>query len=319
MSKARRRPHWKKISIPVGIVFVALTIAAGIWLWSEKHDSDSQSPMAEASRVLPKAWLAKYFQTEDENAPQVGGGQGDPDDDILTNFQEYLYGTDPTREDTDGDGEIDSYEVAFGQNPNGENALVPTREAQDYLKEVIEGSEQFSQFSEANIAAEVNGVLKTDQAVVLDFPADSELVIVSQNDPTAFEKYFEETKGLMTAPDQDFQNIETRLFDGMSDAEIDSYIEQLLATEKVLKNVAVPSEIVNIQKLKIAGLRAGVKMFELVRDRYSPETESPEFWAELFNKMVAIQTANTMEIAAWDNLGTYLKDTGGWEEIEDGK
>ncbi len=306
---------WGKFKIPSGFVLVVLALASGVYFVATRPRDSHVSASANSSYDLPGEWLVKYFRTGNETDPLVGGAQGDPDGDVLTNLQEYLYGTDPTRADTDGDGDIDSYEVAFGQNPNGENILVHTAQAQDYFKQIIEGNEQYSQFSEANIAAEVNRVLKPDQAVVLDFPADSELVITKENNPAAFEKYFENIKELMATSEQDFQNVAERLFGGMSDAEIDSYIENLQATETVMKKIPVPSEIANIQRLKVAGGRAGVKMFELVRDRYNADTEDPQFWTDLFNQMVAIETAGTLEAKAWQDLGTELKDTGGWEEI----
>ena len=313
-------PKWaarislRKFIIPTGIVLAAAVASVGIYLVA-KRPAHSTVAAADSSYELPTQWVLKYFKTGDVNDPRVGGAQGDPDDDVLTNLQEYLYGTDPTRADTDGDGDIDSYEVAFGQNPNGENTLTPTAQAQDYYKQIIEGSQEYSQFSEANIAAEVKDVLKPDQAVVLDFPDDRELLITKDNTPAGFEKYFEEVKGLMATSEQDFQNIEGRLFDGMSDTEIDTYIAKLQATETVLKKIPVPSEIADIQRLQIAGGRAGVKMFELVRDRYNADTEDPQFWSELFQKMVAIETAGSLETKAWNDLGEHLKDTGGWEEL----
>lgn len=306
---------WKKLMLPGGIVLVAAVIGAGIYFGARYKDRDSEVA-GSSTNELPKEWLVKYFQTENENDERVKGANGDPDDDILTNVQEYLYGTDPTKEDTDGDGDIDSYEIAYNQNPNGDNFLTPTIQAQDYLKQVIEGSEEYSQFSEANIAEYVNSVIKPDQAIVLDLPEDAELIISRNNDPQAFEQYFEDVKGLMTATEEDYQNITTRLFDGMTDEEIDAFIDKLRAKENVLKQIAVPSQIAEIQKLKIAGLRATIGLFELVRDRYVPGNETPELWTDMFNRIIAIRTANDLELAIWNDLGNNLKDTGGWEELK---
>ncbi|MBI4713886.1 hypothetical protein HY771_01745 [Candidatus Uhrbacteria bacterium] len=47
----------------------------------------------------------------------------DPDFDDLDNTQEKLYGTDPYKADTDGDGYSDSQEIAAGYNPNGAGKL----------------------------------------------------------------------------------------------------------------------------------------------------------------------------------------------------
>lgn len=47
----------------------------------------------------------------------------DPDFDDLDNRQEKLYGTDPYKADTDGDGYSDSKEISSGYNPNGQGKL----------------------------------------------------------------------------------------------------------------------------------------------------------------------------------------------------
>jgi len=47
----------------------------------------------------------------------------DPDFDDLDDIQEKLYGTDPYKADTDGDGYSDSQEIAAGYNPNGSGKL----------------------------------------------------------------------------------------------------------------------------------------------------------------------------------------------------
>ncbi len=60
--------------------------------------------------VVPDEWYLQYFG-------QIGHDGDDPDNDGLTNLQEYLLGTDPTNPDTDGDGIPDGQEVALGRDP----------------------------------------------------------------------------------------------------------------------------------------------------------------------------------------------------------
>ncbi len=67
---------------------------------------------------LPDAWELLYWSSIDDYGPG-----DDPDVDLLTNADEYLYGTDPTNPDTDGDTLLDGEEV----NPTGgELASDPT-------------------------------------------------------------------------------------------------------------------------------------------------------------------------------------------------
>jgi len=71
-------------------------------------DSDGDS--------LPDAWESQYGTQV--NIPDAGD---DPDDDGLTNYQEYMWGTDPLNPDTDGDGILDSLDVCPGHDDNADS------------------------------------------------------------------------------------------------------------------------------------------------------------------------------------------------------
>jgi hypothetical protein len=51
------------------------------------------------------------------NATGINGATGDPDQDKLSNAQEYAHGTDPMNPDTDYDGYLDGIEVQMGYDP----------------------------------------------------------------------------------------------------------------------------------------------------------------------------------------------------------
>jgi hypothetical protein len=61
------------------------------------------------SDLLPDWWENKFFGNVDQAADD------DPDDDGLTNMQEYILGTDPTdgETDSDGDGLADGWELSY--------------------------------------------------------------------------------------------------------------------------------------------------------------------------------------------------------------
>lgn len=72
------------------------------------------------------SWVKKYFYQinyQDSIAPNV-----DYDGDGLTNYQEFLLGTNPTKADTDNDGYSDGREVLNGYNPLGDGKLTPAQE-----------------------------------------------------------------------------------------------------------------------------------------------------------------------------------------------
>jgi len=314
LDSRKEKSRYKVFALGIGIfLLVAGTAAAGFYLY-EKEEADKTARVAgtvTATSVLSKDWLMKYFANDNENDPSIGGPYGDPDNDVLTNLQEYLFGSNPTIEDTDGDGEIDSFEVAFGRNPNGPGDLQINDTTKDYVRQYLAGREEYADFTEDKIKEQVEQMFKPDRAVVLDLPQDKELEIINQNDVAAFEKYFEETKGLSSADDTDLQNIQQRLFSDMTAEELDAYIAKLAVTIEVLKQTPVPSELLTIHKMKIAGLKSGVRMFELVRDNYNPAQPSEQFWSDFFYQIMAAEQAGILESVAWAEIGQRLKDQGG--------
>jgi hypothetical protein len=70
-------------------------------------------PLSTVGDNIPDSWkVANGFSVTD---PGVAGA--DPDNDGLTNLQEYQLGTNPNNPDTDGDGIPDGQEVKLGTNP----------------------------------------------------------------------------------------------------------------------------------------------------------------------------------------------------------
>jgi len=68
---------------------------------------------------LPTAWeiLHGFDPNDDGTIDPVNGAGGNPDNDGLTNEEEYDRGTNPRNPDTDGDGLNDGAEVTAGTNP----------------------------------------------------------------------------------------------------------------------------------------------------------------------------------------------------------
>lgn len=298
----------------VGLVLLVAVSAAGFHFYQKNGQGKGQPTKvagAQTVGVLPKEWLLKYFGTDDVNDAKIGGVDGDPDGDILTNQQEYLFGTDPTKADTDGDGVIDGEEVAFGSNPNGAGDMQLTDEVKNYAKQVIATDKTYENYSEEKITQQVEKVLQPDREVVLDLPADAELTVTQENSKDAFEAYYNQIIGINSGEQSELQDIQDRLFSDMTSDEIDSYTKKLQITEDLVKKIPVPSELLEAHKLRIAGIRSGVRLLELVRNNYHPEAFDQQFWSDVFYQGLIAQEANLLELNEWGKVLTKLKDMGG--------
>lgn len=81
---------------------------------------------------LPDWWEIQYF-----GGPTAADANADPDNDGLTNLEEFIRGTDPTNPDTDGDGLPDGVETATGiwvsPNDTGTHPLNPDTDGDGLL------------------------------------------------------------------------------------------------------------------------------------------------------------------------------------------
>ncbi len=65
---------------------------------------------------LPDGWEVAY-QLDPTSTAGDDGADGDPDEDNVRNVDEYAHGTNPRNVDTDGDGLLDGWEIAYGLDP----------------------------------------------------------------------------------------------------------------------------------------------------------------------------------------------------------
>ena len=100
-----------------------------VFSFDSAKDSDSDG--------MPDWWEAAHNLNPYENDAGL-----DPDNDGLTNLEEYQNGTDPYNADTDGDGMPDGWEVAHGLNPLvNDAALDPDNDGLTNLQEYQYGTD----------------------------------------------------------------------------------------------------------------------------------------------------------------------------------
>lgn len=98
--------------------FRAVSAQLGAWI----HNPVKQDVVSvEQISPLYKIWISKYVVHA--NDTQIFLGNSDPDQDGLTNSQEFSLGTNPMLFDTDRDGYSDGQEILNGYNPLYEGKL----------------------------------------------------------------------------------------------------------------------------------------------------------------------------------------------------
>lgn len=102
----------------IGMFLIAGLVWAGVSLFS--RDSQKSATISEQAydfETIPAWWLRDYFGSSICDKPDCGA-DADPDDDKLTNAQEFYYSTNPLKKDSNDNGLSDGEDVALGYAPN---------------------------------------------------------------------------------------------------------------------------------------------------------------------------------------------------------
>jgi hypothetical protein len=236
---------WKRKSVLLLITLLAFAIALGIFAYQKNHLTSGEKSVAKADVAnLDSAWLLKYFGTTDQNDPKVGGSEGDPDKDNLTNAQEQKYGTDPTNYDTDGDGLGDGYEVAYGSNPVAADNLVNGKDPTAVLGEI---NSAFGGKALVDPAA-AEQIFNLKKPLVIPEIKDSELKIIETNEATVKTYTNEMNKILADYYNGNFSTRFSALFDTNNEEELKPIGAELDKYIIALHQIALPSEGVKNHK-----------------------------------------------------------------------
>lgn len=284
--------RYKRFFLLAVIVFVLAGMGAlGFYLYShQEKTSAGQFVNRAAGQTLPKDWLLKYFGTDDENSPAVGGPEGDPDIDILTNEQEFFFGTDPTNPDTDGDGQVDGAEVAVNSNPLGEGELYPTDELAQRIVDQYLLANQLPEFRKENIEKQVLGILNPPDLATLEVPLPDPktLKIKNDNSPEAISAYLAAMDNAL----QGFDFSEDSLINALENPDNPASVittAEIYEIINELRNIPVPSDFTKFHQLHIAGLFAAANVFEIqktINPLADVEQEKPKISEQYYNIMV---------------------------------
>jgi hypothetical protein len=294
------------VLLAVIILIVAGASALGFYLYSSSSQKPGKSSaVAEVkARTLPRDWLLKYFATDDENSLAVGGPEGDPDGDILTNEQEFFYGTDPTNPDTLGDGQLDGVKVAANINPLTGGPLNTLDYAKLAADRVIEAY-NVPEFKRENIEKQVLGLLNPPDPAKLDvgLPDPKTLKVSNDNSMAAIDDYFQKfdkyTQDFDTS-DQGVQNILEN--PGLSDSAMT--LANIYEAINSLRNLSVPSDFLKVHQLHIAALFAAANILEINKtiDLTVDMELQKDKVQEQYRNVAIIQKINQELLAATDEL-----------------
>ena len=112
------------------IAIAVVIVGYGVWT----HGTFSLQAREEAilaaqiKSPLPPEWLQRYFKIEYCSNEDSCGPEADPDKDGLTNYEEFLFFTDPKNSDTNADGMSDGDSVKNYVNPIGTGPLQAPRD-----------------------------------------------------------------------------------------------------------------------------------------------------------------------------------------------
>lgn len=231
-----------------GLLVLIIAVAVTAFILSKKQGktvANITRPETAQASEMPGWWYKDYFGTsvcQDDNCKP----ESDPDNDKLTNAQEFYYHSDPQNFDTNGNGQSDGEDVAQGFDPSKEGKLTFDQAASD---DNIFGE---SLLFNTDVKQILNELVDPNK-VQLDLPSDSEINISSDNSPDAITNY-------LTASDEIAQKYLPKDIDAYITDAANSNSEQKISDvnlriQKILlefNKLSVPSELLTLHKYEAA-------------------------------------------------------------------
>jgi hypothetical protein len=187
-SKVSKLKEWMrenraKTSILTFVILVVVGSVCGliIKLTSPNHPQAATVQIGDAAEEIPGWWYQQYFGAsvceKDECKKDA-----DPDEDKLSNAQEFYYNTNPVNRDTNNNGNTDGEDVAFGYAPNKPGKVTFEEAGSD---DTIVGESLLFNDEVKDVIVGMTDLSKT----VLPEVNEAELTITTQNTQDAFIEY----------------------------------------------------------------------------------------------------------------------------------
>jgi hypothetical protein len=236
--------------------------------------------------------------------PNPNDKNKDSDNDGLMDWQEITWQTDACKPDTDGDGYLDGEEVSAGYNPikPAPDDKLPDREsieprplpnnltralAQSLTRKIMEGDMGLitnaldpSSISTSNQIVN-EAIQETIIKAMLDFSLpnipDNEIIISSDNSRAAIQNYSKEVVETMNKIEEEIFRGQRKTLESESQlfyyaiqnkdfTEIDKYIELYKKASESIKQIPVPSDLIDIHKEEIGIFWVMSNIYQAVRE-----------------------------------------------------
>lgn len=256
---SRNKRALKLAVLPSAILILAVSVAG--WLFNRDQTKDKLLEIPEAvASDLPGWWYDDYFGASVCDSERCKPN-ADPDEDKLTNAQEFYYHTNPLNVDTNANGLTDGEDVAAGYDPSKPGKMTFEEAASD--DQVVLESLVF----DSDVKKLLNEEVSPDKAW---FPTinEQELNVTQDNSLEALKKFEQDSSDAVNRYfPKDRQTFIADAIQSQSRARLDDLKLRAAKTLIDLKKVAVPSDALQLHKY-------GLMIFMLLPSVIDPPAEN---------------------------------------------
>lgn len=285
-----KRPwYFKRRSITVAgvtaaVLILAITISVLLFNNDKQKNNLLVIPKASASD-MPGWWYKDYFGSS-VCEQDICKSEADPDDDSLSNAQEFYYHSNPLKKDTSGNGMTDGEMVAYGYDPSkpGKVTFEELLTDDSFMGESLVFDQDIKQ-----MVSEVNDI----NQVKLPLVADSELQIINSKDPETYNAYAYSISQTISKyfPRQGLPQVKETLQSG-SDYELGDIKVKSAMLVRELKETPVPVDLLMFHKYNVTLFQLLPQVLQSPSDLSS---SAGDIWYDKAQAFFAIQQKLDLE------------------------